>query len=174
MKQLIEKQKELIKIYESFHTYSSIKVDTLKSEISAIEGRMKEEQPLKTREEMLIKHLLAMPDGNMEDYQEAQREEPETHNAILEAMEEYRSQGVREEIPLILDEFEKGELKALRGMQSDSNAFMSNERYDRLKELAKREFGFDMGYDNPFGNLFRTKEGKVIQGGLNAKVSKPR
>jgi hypothetical protein len=46
--------------------------------------------------------------------------------------------------------------------------YMSHEREDRLQELLRRGFGFDMGYGNKYGNIFRTKDGKVIQGGLNA------
>jgi hypothetical protein len=77
----------------------------------------------------------------------------------------------RTAIPIILNDNEIDELRALREIKECS--FMSHEREDRLSELTKREFGFDMGYNNKHGNLFQTKDGKVIQGGLNVRQFTP-
>lgn len=67
-------------------------------------------------------------------------------------------------IPLVLDDSEKEVLETLREWKRTHSLFLNQKEFSRLLELSKREFGYNMGYGNIYGNLHITKDGKVIQG----------
>lgn len=131
--------------------------------------------PLQTEEQPLE---VVFENGKKEYWLHGKRVQPkaENKNNIVSIIAKYavkpKAEAKGAEIPTILNEKEKYELTNLREFQKGTTP-MNQLQFDRLYELAKREFGFDMGYDNPFGNLFKTNEGKVIQGGLNATQPLP-
>jgi len=58
---IIEKQAELIKYYESFHTLSSICIDHIKSELVALQAEPEEEHYPKEFIEWCITHISHSP-----------------------------------------------------------------------------------------------------------------
>jgi hypothetical protein len=88
-RKLIEKLRELIKFYESFHTYSATKVYNLKSEISALEKEAEQKsEPALSAEDILKRKIPLMDDEYFDIVYK---------KYVLEAMEEYRQAGIREE-----------------------------------------------------------------------------